>query len=290
MGGVYTHPRYHRAMLAHERGWVEIGDRAYVRRYRSLDQNIGVVLGDGATLVVDTRSTARQANELIGHIRELRAEAADRLIVVNTHGHWDHAFGNRTFRPATIWGHERCVTMIAATGELQRAHAIAELPKLAADIRAVELDPPDRTFSDAAVVDVGGRRVDLRHLGRGHTDNDIAIVVPDAAVVFAGDLLESGATPYFGDGYPIDWPATADALAAIVADLGAVVVPGHGDHGGAAFANEQAAAFRSLADLARRVESGELSLEDAASRSPFPPADSAGPLERALAQLRGELG
>ena len=54
-----------------EDGWVEIGDRVFVRRYEFFDQNIGVVLGDGEALVIDTRSTYRQAREIQAHLREL---------------------------------------------------------------------------------------------------------------------------------------------------------------------------------------------------------------------------
>ncbi|MHB8460943.1 MAG: MBL fold metallo-hydrolase [Candidatus Limnocylindrales bacterium] len=273
---------------AHLRGWVEIGDRVFVRRYRFVDQNIGVVLGDGETLVVDSRSSPRQAAELIGHIRELRPGAADRLTVVNTHGHWDHAFGNHAFRPAAIWGHERCATMIAVTGELQRASIREEMPEYDEEFAEVELDPPDRTFATETTIEVGGRPVDLRYLGRAHTDNDIAIVVPDARVVLAGDLLENGATPYFGDGWPMDWPETADRLAALVPTDG-TVVPGHGDHAGRAFALDQARAIRTLTELASHVWRDELSLDEAIARSPFPSADSREPLERAVAQLRGEI-
>ena len=73
------------------------------------------------------------------------------------------------------------------------------------------IDPPDQVFDDAATIDVGGRPVELRFLGRGHTDHDAVVVVPGAAVGFAGDLLEANAVPYFGDGFPLDWPATAAA-------------------------------------------------------------------------------
>jgi hypothetical protein len=69
-------------------------------------------------------------------------------------------------------------------------------------------------------------------------------------------------------------------------------VPGHGDHGGRAFADEQAVAIGELAFLARRVRDGELTLDEAVSRTPFPayPADDVRkPLLRALSQLRGEL-
>ena len=74
-----------------------------------------------------------------------------------------------------------------------------EMPEMAADLAEVVLDPPDRTFAETAYVDVGDRRVELRHIGLGHTDHDIVIKVPDAAVTFAGDLIENGAVPAFGD-------------------------------------------------------------------------------------------
>ncbi len=115
------------------------------------------------------------------------------------------------------------------------------------------------------------------------------VVVPDAAVLFAGDLLESGAVPFFGDAYPLDWPETASRVAELVVG---VVVPGHGDHAGGRFAEEQTAAIAELAFLARRVRDGALSLDDAVARSPFPdyPVDDVRkPLQRALAQLSGDL-
>ncbi len=157
-------------------GWVEVGDRVYVRRYQFYDQNIGVVLGDDAALVIDTRSTGVQAAEILADLRTLTT--APVTVVVDTHGHFDHCYGNRTFRPATIWGHERCVTFIERNGERRRSRIVADNPEIAADVEAVVIDPPDRTFAETAVVEVGGRRVELRYLGRGHTDHDIVITVP----------------------------------------------------------------------------------------------------------------
>jgi glyoxylase-like metal-dependent hydrolase (beta-lactamase superfamily II) len=268
-------------------GWVEIGDRVFVRRYAFFDQNIGVVLGGDEALLIDTRSTHAQAREILADLREL--SAAPVTVVVDTHGHFDHAFGNHVFRPATIWGHERCVTFMARTGEVRRARIAADEPTIADDLREVVIDPPDRTFSDVVVIEVGGRPIELRYLGRGHTDHDIVVGIPGAGVLFAGDLIENGAVPYFGDAYPLDWPATAAAIAPLVES---VVVPGHGDHAGRAFVEDQAAAISELATLARRVHAGELGLEDAVARTPFPahPAEAVRrPLVRALAQLRGEL-
>jgi glyoxylase-like metal-dependent hydrolase (beta-lactamase superfamily II) len=268
-------------------GWLEIGDRVFVRRYRFFDQNIGVILGGDEALVIDTRSTHVQAREILADLRELTR--APVTVVVDTHGHFDHAYGNHVFRPATIWGHARCVGFMARTGEARRARIAAEEPEIAADLGEVVIDPPDRTFTTEATIEVGGRPVELRYLGRGHTDHDAVVSVPGAGVVFAGDLLESGAVPFFGDGFPLDWPATAARLATLVEG---VVVPGHGDHADRAFAEDQARAIAGLATLARRVGAGELTLDEAVEATPFeafPPEAIRRPLERALDQLRGEL-
>jgi glyoxylase-like metal-dependent hydrolase (beta-lactamase superfamily II) len=267
--------------------WVELGDRVFVRRYAFFDQNIGVVLGDGAALVIDTRSTHVQAREIRDDLRMLTADPV--TVVVDTHGHFDHAFGNRVFRPATIWGHAGCPPFMARTGEERRARIARDEPSIAADLPEVVIDPPDRTFDDAVTIEVGGRPVDLRFLGRGHTDHDLVVSIPGADVVFAGDLVEGGAIPFYNDGYPLDWPATAEALVGLVSGI---IVPGHGDHAGRAFAVAQAAAIAGIAQLARRIDGGELTLDDALDLTPFPEfprEDCRAPLKRALAQIAGDF-
>ncbi|MEJ7749169.1 MAG: MBL fold metallo-hydrolase [Candidatus Limnocylindrales bacterium] len=268
-------------------GWVEIGDRIFVRRYAFYDQNIGLILGAGEALVIDTRSTHAQGREILTDLRELTSDPV--TIVVDTHGHFDHAFGNRVFRPATIWGHEGCVTFMERTGRARLPAIAADEPEIAGDLAKVVLDPPNRTFRVAAEISVGGRLVELRYLGRGHTDHDVVITVPGSDVVFAGDLFENGAVPFYGDSYPLDWPATADALSALVTGI---VVPGHGDHAGRSFAESQTASLATVASLARKVGSGELTLDDALAARPFPdqpPEQARPPLQRALQQLAGVL-
>ncbi|HEY3335318.1 MAG TPA: MBL fold metallo-hydrolase [Candidatus Limnocylindrales bacterium] len=268
-------------------GWVEIGERVFVRRYPFFDQNIVVVLGQEEALLLDTRTTARQAREILDDLRALGSPVVG--IVVNSHGHYDHAFGNSVFRPAPIWGHERAAEMIRRTGDRQRDRAAAQIPDIAADLAEVVLDPPERTFRDRATVCMDdGREVELAYLGRGHTDNDIVLRVADADVLCAGDLLENGATPFFGDGYPMDWPATAEALLALTGER-TVVVPGHGDHGGRAFVEASLAGFRAVADAARRVHAGEATMEEVLALVPYPAADAREPVQRATAQLRGDL-
>ena len=263
---------------------VEIGSGVFALRYRFYDQQVGVVVGDDGVAVIDTRSSHRQAQEIQRDLKRITPLPV--TVVVNTHGHYDHAFGNRVFRPAPIWGHRRCVTMLEGTGEAQRTTFMAERPDLADDVTAVVIDPPDRTMDADATIDVGGRGLELRYLGRGHTDNDIVVRVPDAGVLFAGDLLENGAPPFFGDAFPMDWPDTVQRVASLVEGA---VVPGHGDVGDAAFVAAQLADLRRIAGLAQEVHGGELGLDDALARAPFPAASAREPLERALAQLRGDM-
>jgi glyoxylase-like metal-dependent hydrolase (beta-lactamase superfamily II) len=264
--------------------WLEVGDRVFSRRYRFLDQQIGVVLGDGGALVIDTRTTPDQARELIADIGRLTRFPV--RVVVDTHWHYDHLFGNHDFRPAAIWGHERCRSRLIENGEEQRAWVAAKIPDLVAELETVVIDPPDRTFADTTAVDVGGRRVELAYLGRGHTDADIVVVVPDAGVLFAGDLLEADAAPNFGDAYPLEWPATVRRLLALV---DGPVVPGHGSIGDRAFVERQLGDLESVVAIARRLHAGEIDRPTALAAMPFGPNASTAPLDRALAQLRGEL-
>ena len=102
-------------------------------------------------------------------------------------------------------------------------------------------------------LDLGGRTVALQHPGRGHTDHDVVVHVPDAAVVFAGDLVEQGAPPDLGDAVVAEWPATLDALLALQP---AVVVPGHGDPVDPAFVAAQRAELAEVAALHAAVAAG----------------------------------
>lgn len=249
-------------------GWQEVGDRVFVRRYPFFDQGIGAILGDGEVLLVDTRSTAAQARELRADVRRLTGAPWQ---VVNTHHHFDHTFGNAIFRPAETWGQERCAERLRRDGEATRAEIAGEMPEIAAELAETVVDPPDRTFRERAELTIGGRAVELVHLGRGHTDNDVIVRVPDAGVLFAGDLLEQGAPPYFGDSYPLDWPATLGHLLDLVAGP---IVPGHGDVVDRDFAAAQLAEIALVAERAHR-EWPELS---AAGHDP------AGPAPRVLAE------
>ncbi|MGY1620625.1 MBL fold metallo-hydrolase [Geodermatophilus sp. SYSU D00965] len=247
----------------------EVADGVFVRRHESLDLNCGLVVGEGACLVVDTRSDLGEAADLIAAVRRVTSSP---WTVVDTHAHYDHCFGNAAFRPATVWGTRGCAAAVRATGEAQRAARVAELlaagdPAAAERVRQAPLDPPDALVDDAAVLDVGGREVVLRFLGRGHTDHDLVVEVDDCAV-FAGDLVEEGAPPAFEDAFPAEWPATIGRLHALARGP---VVPGHGAVVDAAFVGAQREELLAVLAAVRagRLDAGpydEATMRTAASR------------------------
>ena len=248
--------------------WLEVADRVFVRRYGFFDQSIGAVIGGDGVVVVDTRSTHAQADELVADLRALTPLPVS--AVVNTHHHYDHAFGNARFASVPIWGHDRCAELLRseADAERMRRHAMDELPDMAEELDAVQVTPPSRTFDETASLDLGGRHVELRYLGRGHTDNDIVALVPDAGVLFAGDLLENDAPPSFGDAYPVAWAETVgERLLPLVRD---VVVPGHGTPAGADFAQRGAGELGLLARLIQSSMSGMIGLDEVLATSPYP--------------------
>ncbi|SNS37532.1 Glyoxylase, beta-lactamase superfamily II [Geodermatophilus pulveris] len=221
--------------------FAEVADGVFVRRHAALDLNCGLVVGDGACLVVDTRSDLGEAADLVAAVRRVTPHP---WTVVNTHAHFDHCFGNAAFRPAAVWGARGCAAELLASGEGQRAARVAELladgdEDAAERVRRAPLDPPDAVVDGTAVLDVGGREVVLLQLGRGHTAHDLVVEVEadgDATVVFAGDLVEEGAPPSFEDAFPAEWPATLGRLHALARGP---VVPGHGAVVDAAFVGAQ---------------------------------------------------
>ena len=131
---------------------------------------------------------------------------------------------------------------------------------------------PDHLVAERHVLDLGDRGVELLHLGRGHTSNDLIVAASDAEVVFAGDLVEQSAPPAYGDDcYPLEWPATAAALVALGPST---FVPGHGDVMAPKTVADQVAAIAAVAALIRELHTAgvtvEVALAEAADQWPFP--------------------
>jgi glyoxylase-like metal-dependent hydrolase (beta-lactamase superfamily II) len=259
--------------------WREVGDGVFVRRYEFFDQNIVAIRGRGQVAVVDTRTTYAQARELQEDVRRL---TRDPWVVINTHHHFDHSNGNALFLPADIWGLERCAEVLRERGRQMLAEVGRRMPGLAADLSDVVVTPPNRTLAIEATLDIGDRRVSLRHFGRGHTDNDVVVLVPDADVVLAGDLVEEGAPPSFGDSYPLDWGPT---ITAMLEEVSGPVVPGHGAVVDRAFVEAQRDEIEAAAGAARRIHGAGGSFEIAIAAVAYPAPVARTVVERTFEQL-----
>ncbi|MGB3594998.1 MAG: MBL fold metallo-hydrolase [Ornithinimicrobium sp.] len=230
--------------------WQEVGPGVMVRRHRELDLNCGLVVGDQRALVIDTATTTRSGFELADAVRQVTPLEQ---IVVNTHAHYDHCFGNAAFRDSQIYAHAAAAEGLMQTAERQREAAMAHLdrqqrPEDAALLRDTEVVLPFYLIEDDISLDLGARTIQLLFGGRGHTDHDLVVCVPDAEAVFWGDLIEQGADPAMEDCYPLEWAASMRALVRSEGVRHAsVAVPGHGDVVDAAFVAAQIEQLRQLA-------------------------------------------
>ncbi|MBG6237901.1 glyoxylase-like metal-dependent hydrolase (beta-lactamase superfamily II) [Mycetocola sp. CAN_C7] len=245
--------------------WTEVADRVFHRRYEPLDISIGVVAGDEGLLVVDTRCNPREAAELRTDLAGLSPLPV--RWVVNTHAHYDHAFGNQSFADALIVGHhliprhfeeyegKRLSDWTAAPGSWPQY-----------DWTDVVLTPPSVLVSTVTDLDIGGRIVRFHPLPPGHTDTDLVVEIPDARAWFLGDVIEESGPPMYGSGsFPMDWPGVLDSLAALIRP-GDLLVPGHGAAVDRSFLEAQADVLRVVADGIRQsFERGE-PIESAAER------------------------
>ena len=272
---------------------VEVAAGVYVLRYPVLDVNTTLIVGDEVAAVVDTLSTDAQARELLDEIRRVTHLP---LVLINTHHHFDHCFGNRVLAEASpgcaIWAHEATAMTLREDGHRwQRAWCDEyreTMPEFAQELGQVSMRPPDRTVHTESTMDIGGRTLLLRHLGRGHTDGDLVVIVSDTSTVVAGDLVEEGAAPSFEDSYPIAWP---DTVAALLNHITAqtTVIPGHGalvDH---QFVQEQHSQLTELAWLIRAGHADGAPPEAVAAKAPFDPDAALVAATRGYAELAGRI-
>jgi 2-keto-4-pentenoate hydratase/2-oxohepta-3-ene-1,7-dioic acid hydratase in catechol pathway/glyoxylase-like metal-dependent hydrolase (beta-lactamase superfamily II) len=271
------------AKIPYTRGLHEVADRVWAWMLPDGGygwSNAGLVAGDGASLLVDTLFDLALTREMLTAMRPLtdHAPITDALI---THSNGDHTHGNQLL--------DRSVRVIAAKGtaeeiangmapEMLVMTQTADLGPVATrylrdrfgsfDFSGITLRNADQTFDHQLTIEVGGREVRLLNLGPAHTAADSVVHVPDAGVLFAGDLLFIGCTPIVWAGPIANWVAACDAMIALGAPT---VVPGHGpvtDSDGIRavrgylvhVADQAEAAYRqglSLAEAADRIDLGE---------------------------------
>ncbi len=254
-------------------GFHEVADRVFVARYPQWDVNVGLVLGRDGAVVVDTRASCLQGFAVLDDIRRLGSDIEVRH-VVNTHVHFDHTFGNTAFTAATVHAHANVARAVDADADRIKALFRADpgdgpeagyTSRDVVEVLATEVRPPDRSFELSATIDLGDRAVTMSWAGRGHTDGDIGVHIPDADAMFLGDLIEESATPSFGgDSWPLDWP---DTLTEHLGWLGptSVVVPGHGKPVDAEFVRRQRDEIAMVDRVIRERQGAGWSLEAALS-------------------------
>lgn len=270
--------------------FTEIGDRVYVLRQPMFDVNVTLVVGDGEALVVDTLSTAKQATELVTAVRVL---TPDPLTVVNTHAHFDHCFGNATLAadpPRPVYAHQATADLLRDQAPACRRLAYDEVlpadPGLAAELVRTTIFAPTHVVRHESTVKVGGRPVVLHHFGKGHTDGDLVVHVPDADVLVAGDLIEESGPPAFDDAYPLEWVETVTAMLRLTTPA-TVVVPGHGAVVGQDFVRIQHDELATMSWLIRNGDADRAPAERVAERTPFGPEAGLAAVRRGYAELRG---
>ncbi|MFD3720822.1 MBL fold metallo-hydrolase [Streptomyces sp. NPDC058674] len=203
--------------------------------------NAGFVTGGGRTLLVDTAATERRALALRAAVAA--AGAAPPRTVVNTHHHGDHTYGNGVFAPeALVLGHDN-----ARSEQLAAGHQLEAIWP-ATDFGAIEITPPDLTYSDRMTLYVGEAEVQVIHPGVAHTTGDSIVWLPRQRVVFTGDLVFAEGTPFLAMG------SLSGSLRALelLRSLGAeTVVPGHGPLTDGSAYEATARYLRYVAGLAR---------------------------------------
>jgi glyoxylase-like metal-dependent hydrolase (beta-lactamase superfamily II) len=202
----------------------KLSDHAYAYTAEG-DPNTGIIIGDDAVMVIDTQATPVMAQDVVRRIREVTNKPIK--YVVLSHYHAVRVLGAAGYNPEHIVASRDTYDLIVERGEQDKASEIGRFPRL---FRAVESVPegltwPTMTFEGRMSIWLGKLEVQLLQLGRGHTKGDTVVWLPGERTLLSGDLVEFGATPYCGDAYYSDWPATLDNVAALKP---LALVPGRG--------------------------------------------------------------
>jgi glyoxylase-like metal-dependent hydrolase (beta-lactamase superfamily II) len=201
----------------------KLSDHAYAYTAEG-DPNTGIIIGDDAIMVIDTQATPVMAQDVIRHIRTV----SDKPIryVVLSHYHAVRVLGASGYGAQQVIASRDTYDLIVERGEADMKSEIERFPRL---FQAVESVPgltwPTLVFEKRMTLWIGKLQVELMQIGRGHTKGDTVVWLPQERILFSGDLVEYQTTPYTGDAYLADWPATLDAIAALKP---AKLVPGRG--------------------------------------------------------------
>jgi len=244
----------------------EVADRVFVigDRRVPLVPNIGIVLGNDAALIVDTGMGPANGTRVLEAARKLAG--ARRLILTLTHFHPEHGFGAQAFKgQATILYNAAQRDELAAKGEAYLGMFRTFGPGVAAALKGTALVAPDEIYEGSRhLLDLGGRKVELSTHGLAHTRGDQVVYLPDAGILFVGDLAEERIFPIFPwfppDDADLDAANWARVLTLLAEMRPEIVVPGHGAVGGVEILDT---VRHYISDLGARVASHRAAGEDA---------------------------
>jgi glyoxylase-like metal-dependent hydrolase (beta-lactamase superfamily II) len=188
------------------------------------DPNSGIVVGDDGVVVVDAQATPGMAQDVMGRI----AAVTDRKVaqVVLTHYHAVRVLGASGYGAHAVIASDATRALIAERGRQDMDSEIGRFPRLFRGRESIPgLTWPTHTFDRQMTLWLGAREAQVVRIGRAHTAGDTVVWLPKERVLFAGDTVEFGATPYCGDAHFTDWPATLRAIRDLAPEK---LVPGRG--------------------------------------------------------------
>jgi glyoxylase-like metal-dependent hydrolase (beta-lactamase superfamily II) len=212
------------------------------------DPNVGAVIGEEALLAVDARATPTHARQWLDELRRITDKPVRYLVL--THYHAVRVLGAAAFDAQSVIAHEGTRRWIVERAEADFESETRRFPRLFRDVESIPgLTHPNVSFTDTLRLDLGRREVELSHLGRGHTQGDVVVWLPDEKILFAGDLVEARAAPYMGDAFVAEWSTTTlDGVEALGAQT---IVPGRGPAAGPGAIAETRDYLRTLWDTVR---------------------------------------
>ncbi|MGW2420387.1 MBL fold metallo-hydrolase [Streptomyces sp. NPDC001709] len=223
-----------------ELGWERLAAGVGRCRLPGWDCTVGLVLGEGTALLVDSGSSLAEGARLRAQAEELTDGRVTHLAL--THPHFDHVFGAAAFAGAEVYGAVGLDAVFAHERDELRLDAVrGGLAVADADEAVDALVSPAHPVSGEWTLDLGGgRQALLANVGPGHTAHDLAVLIPGSPeVVFCGDLVEESGEPQAGpDAVPSRWPDALDRLLSLGGE-DALYVPGHGAVVDAGFVRRQ---------------------------------------------------
>ncbi len=179
--------------------------------------NAGCIVGRSTTTVIDSTGTEARARAFHAAVRQVTQLPVTTL--VNTHSHGDHTHGNFMFADSAIVASELCRREIIASGNA----ANALFPMV--DFGDCPVTPPTVTFEERLSLYVDDLKVELIFVGPAHTTNDIVAWIPERKLLFTGDIIFNGGTPFALGGSVAGWLVALERIEALGAET---IVPGHG--------------------------------------------------------------